>query len=55
MSKTVPIRGKGYSDHECLGIAKAMIAAKNNPRSGSCQKLDDFHASFYKEFCKIQV
>jgi hypothetical protein len=49
-----PIRGKGYSDGECLAIAKAMISAKNNPIKGSGQKLDDFHAHFKREFSKLQ-
>ena len=52
--KTPPIRGKGYSDSECLAIVKAMITAKNNPVKGSGQKLDDFHAHFKREFSKLQ-
>ena len=52
--KTPPIRGKGYSDSECLAIVKAMIIAKNNPIKGSGQKLDDFHARFMMEFSQLQ-
>ena len=52
--KQIPIRGKGYSDAECLAIVKAMIIVKNNAIHGATKKLDDFHLAFRREFNKLQ-
>jgi hypothetical protein len=52
--KPVPPRGKAFVDAECVAIVKAMLIAKNNPRTGAYQGLDDFHQHFKAEFDKIQ-
>lgn len=43
-------RQGAFSSAECIGITRAMVHAKNDPITGSGQKLDEYHAKFLSYF-----
>lgn len=46
-------RGQSYTDAECIVITRAMIAAKNDPVTGSGQKRENFLNKFLKKYTAL--